>query len=158
MLETGEQKTAERFIHTLKGVSGNIGADSLFEQTKIVEESIHKKDSKIIEDGLNKLDSELKELFGNILVNLDFGVKTENQELNVELVKEMIPKLMQLLLEKSPKAKRLIKELEEAGLSGELFNKMKSKLSKYDFKSALLLLEEIAREWEIGYSIQEKQN
>lgn len=144
-LDKGEQKTAERLIHTLKGVSGNIGADSLHENTKLVEASIHEKDLAKIEDGLNKLDAELNKLFENISSKLDFGVKVNNLELNTELVNELIPKLKQLLTAKSPKAKVVIKELEEAGLSGELFDEMKSKLSKYDFKGALVLLDEIAR-------------
>lgn len=144
-LGKGDQETAERLIHTLKGVSGNIGADSLHENTKLVEASIHEKDLAKIEDGLNKLDAELNKLFENISSKLDFGVKVNNLELNTELVNELIPKLKQLLTAKSPKAKVVIKELEEAGLSGELFDEMKSKLSKYDFKGALVLLDEIAR-------------
>lgn len=145
ILEKGDQETAERLIHTLKGVSGNIGADSLHENTKLVEASIHEKDSAKIEVGLNELDAELKELFENISSKLDFGARAESKELNIEKVKELLPRLKQLLTEKSPKAKGLIKELEEAGLSGDLFDELKKKLSKYDFKGALILLEEIAR-------------
>lgn len=146
LLEKGEQETAERLIHTLKGVSGNIGADSLHENTKIVEESIHEKDSGKIEVGLNKLEVELKELFDNISVNLDFEVKSYDLGLDSELIKELIPKVKQQLKDKNPKAKVLIKDLEEAGMSGDLFEEMKSKLSKYDFKSALIVLEEIEKE------------
>ena len=54
-LEKEDHETAQRLIHTLKGVSGNIGADSLHENTKLVEASIHEKDSEKIEDGLNKM-------------------------------------------------------------------------------------------------------
>ncbi len=42
------------------------------------------------------------------------------------------------------KAKELIKKLEEAGLSGAAFDKMGSKLNKYDFKGALQLLDELS--------------
>jgi len=87
----------------------------------------------------------LKELFENIASKLDFGTKAENHELNKERVKELIPKLKQLLSDKSPKTKAVIKELEEAGLKGNEFDKMKKKLSTYDFKGALVLLEEIDR-------------
>lgn len=145
LLKSGDQEAAERFIHTLKGVSGSIGADNLNETVIQVESYIHEKDAEKIEVELNNLEVELKELFNNISSQLDFGVKTNNLELNTELVNELIPKLKQLLKAKSPKAKVLIKELEEAGLSGDLFNEMKSKLSKYDFKGALILLEEITR-------------
>jgi len=143
-LDKGDHETAQRMIHTLKGVTGNVGADSLHKSTKIVETSINEKDSKKIEDELNKLDVELKELFGNISSQLDFASKSESQELNIDLVKEIIPKLKQLLIKKSPKAKVLTKELEEAGLSGEKFEEMVIKLNKYDFKGALQLLDELS--------------
>ncbi|MFK5854737.1 MAG: tetratricopeptide repeat protein [Bacteroidota bacterium] len=144
-LDKDDQETAQRLIHTLKGVSGNIGADSLHEIAKIVEVSIHEKDSKKIEDGINKLDVELKELFENISAKLNFDKKTVTKELNIKLVKEIIPNLTQLLEEKKPKAKVLVKELEEAGLSGDLFEEMKTKLNKYDFKNALALLNKIEK-------------
>ncbi|MFK5854736.1 MAG: response regulator [Bacteroidota bacterium] len=143
-LEKGDYETSQRLIHTLKGVSGNIGADSLNEKIKLVEANIIEKDSKNTENGLNKLDVELKQLFEDISSRLDFGSKSKSKELNIELVKEIIPKLKQLLTKKSPKAKVLIKELEEAGLSGDLFNEMKNKLNKYDFKGALRLLDKLA--------------
>ena len=112
--------------------------------SKIVESSIHEKDPVKIKDGLNKLDTELNELFENISSKLDFGAKTDIQEIDTELVKELLPKLKELLIAKSPKAKALINELEEAGLAGSEFDEMKSKLSKYDFNGALQLLSKIS--------------
>ena len=143
ILKKDDYDTADRLIHTLKGVSGNIGAESLHENTKLVELSIHEKNSEKIKAGLIKLDEELKSLFDNISVQLDFGVETETQELNVERVREILPKLKEVLITKSPKAKTLIKKLEEAGLKGDEFNELKMTLSKYDFKNALRILEKI---------------
>lgn len=145
MLETGEQKTAERFIHTLKGVSGSIGADSLHENIKLVEKSIHENDSDKIEDGLNNLEAELKELFKNISSKIDFRTKIKSVAINANLINETLPILKELVISKTPQAKVLVKELEMAGMSGDLFDEMKSKLNKYDFKGALILLEEIAK-------------
>lgn len=68
---------------------------------------------------------ELKELFENISSKLDIGSKAENQELNLELVKELIPKLKQLLEEKSPESKEIIKQLEKAGLNNVAFDMIK---------------------------------
>lgn len=144
-LNKDDYETAQRLIHTLKGLSGNIGAETLQEQSKLVEASIHEKDSVKIEERLNKLEIELKKLFGNISANIDFGVKKESQKLNVELIKEIIPKLIVLLENKSPKAKTLIKELEEAGLSGEEFDAMVNKINKYDFKNAIIILNKIEK-------------
>jgi len=144
-LEKDDFETAKRLIHTLKGVSGNIGADSLHESTKLVEANIIEKDLEKIKVGLYELEIELKELFDNISNQLDFNKETVNKELNIELVNEIIPNLKQLLEEKKPKAKVLVKELEEAGLSGDLFDEMKIKLNKYDFKNALALLNKIEK-------------
>ena len=93
-------------IHTLKGVSGNIGADTVHEQTKLVEASIHEEDSKKIEKGLNKLDNELKELFENIASKLDFGTKAENHELNKERVKNLYQNSNNYYLIKAQKQKQ----------------------------------------------------
>ena len=73
-------------------------------------------------------------------------MKAKSQELNIEQVKELIPKLKELLIAKNPKSKILIQELEEAGLKGNEFDEMKTKLSKYDFKNALTIAEEIDKD------------
>lgn len=148
-LEKADQETAERLIHTLKGVSGAIGADSLHENTILVEVSIHEKNGTQLELDLSKLEAELKQLFLNISSKLDLEANTESQKLNNELIKDLIPKLKDLLEAKSPKSKVLLKELEEAGLTGELYDELKSKVSKYDLKGALLLLDKIANDFNV---------
>ncbi len=142
-LEKEDYETAQRLIHTIKGVCGNISADSLHENTKLVEASIREKDLEKIESGLNELDTELKELFENISAQLDFRAKVESQELNVELVKELIPKLREMLIAKNPKAKTLLKELEDAGMRNLEFDALKVAMSKYDFKQALVHFEQL---------------
>lgn len=71
--------------------------------------------------------------------------KKEKVAIDEDKIKELLPQLKELIEKKSPKVKVLIKGLEDVGLSGELFDELKKKLSKYDFKGALILLEEIAR-------------
>lgn len=71
--------------------------------------------------------------------------KKEKVAIDKDKIKELLPQLKELIEKKSPKVKVLIKGLEDVGLSGELFDELKKKLSKYDFKGALILLEEIAR-------------
>lgn len=74
-------------------------------------------------------------------------VKKKIVNLDTERIKDAIPLLKELILSKTPKTKGLVEELEGAGLSGDLFDEMKSKLSKYDFKGALILLEKIGKEY-----------
>lgn len=142
-LEKADQETAGRLIHTLKGVSGAIGADSLHENTILVEVSIHEKNGTQLELDLSKLEAELKQLFLNISSKLDLGEKTKTVSVNIELIKKTLPLLKELILSKTPNTKGLVEELEGVGLSGDLFDKLKSKLSKYDFKNALIIIRKL---------------
>ncbi len=144
-LANTEDETAQRMIHTLKGVSGNIGADLLHKLTKIVERSIIEKNAESLDKEIAKLETELNKLFDNISTKLDFTLITEKKELDIELIKETIPKLKELLIARSPKAKEMVNKLRSAGMTGELFNEMVTKLNKYDFKSVLALLDEIEK-------------
>ena len=142
-VEEKDYETAHRLIHTLKGVSGSIGAEALHEQSKVVESSILEKQPDKFTVEIQKLNSLLKQLFSNIERNLKFGGEVENIALNKELVKEILPRLKQLLQEKSPNAKALIKDLKEAGLSGENFDELINKVNRYDFKNAIIFLNKI---------------
>jgi len=48
ILAKNDYETADRMIHTLKGVSGNIGADNLHLTSQLVEEAIHERDRKSV--------------------------------------------------------------------------------------------------------------
>ena len=143
LVEEEDFDTAKRVAHTFKGVTGSIGADKLNTMSKLVEKTIEEKDVALFEKEMQPLEKELNELFSEISSKLDYGTKTEAKPLNMDLVKELLPHLGEQLKAKSPKAKSLIKELEEAGLSGDKFDEMASKLNKYDFKRALKIFESI---------------
>jgi len=138
-------ETAYRQIHTLKGVSGSIGADTIHAKSIIVEQSIIDKDISKFETEIAIFEKELSELFNHISSKLEFETQTKNHSLNKELVKKIIPKLKQLLQEKNPKAKNLLKDLNAAGLSGDSFDELKNKITKYDFKNAILCLNKIEK-------------
>ena len=113
--------------------------------SKSVEKNIMEKNTAQFDKDMKVLEKELINMFSNISSNLDFETNAANKPLNIVLVKELLPQLRKQLEAKSPKAKALIKELEEAGLSGDNFDEMVNKLNKYDFKSAILLLNEIEK-------------
>jgi CheY-like chemotaxis protein len=144
-LKKNDYKTAQRLIHTFKGVTGSIGADSLHKRTKLVEASILEKNSKQSKIEIGKLEEELMELFDNISSQLDLETITINQTLNIERVKEIIPGFRQLLISKNPEAKAMLKELEGAGLSGESFDEIVIIINKYDFKNAIKILDKIEK-------------
>ena len=149
LIKEEDFETAKRVAHTFKGVTGSIGADTLHSLSKSVEECIMDKDTGKFEMELGILEAELKELFDNISSNLDFGTKATDKPLNIDLVKELLPQLKKLVEAKSPKAKGLIKELEEAGLSGDTFDEMATSINKYDFRKALIIIDSIAKSLKI---------
>lgn len=140
-----DYETTKRIIHTLKGVSGNIGADEIHNLTKVVEQDIVNHKDASLKEGLIILDKKIQQLIKSI--STSFGIKEEKKLVEMDLVKinEFIPQLKEFLVKKSPKAKEVIKDLANAGLSGKEFDEMVHKLNRYDFKKALLLLDKIEK-------------
>ncbi len=145
-LAINDQETAQRMIHTFKGVTGNICAEKLHELSKRVEVSIIAKDNLEIENQILILESNLKELFTNISANIHFGTTSNIRPLNPKAIKEIIPKFRVLLKSKNPTAKKGVLEFEKAGLSGDLLDSLVKNLNNYEFKNALRLLDIIEKE------------
>ena len=137
LIKKEDFETAKRVIHTLKGVSGNIGAESVHEKSKLVEKNIIEKNTEKLNKELEELDKDLKNLFRNISEKLKLNKKVENKDLNIELVNELLPELRLFIEKKSPKAKAIVEKLEEAGMAGDDFEEVKKTLNKYNFKAAI---------------------
>lgn len=137
--------TAKRLVHTLKGVSGNIGANEIHELTKIIETHIIDHKDVEVSEGLIKLDLLIQQLIKSITTAL--GQKDEKQIANMDLekIKGLIPQLHEFLIKKNPKARAIVKQLKEAGLESNEFKLMTNKLNGYDFKGALKVFEEIIK-------------
>lgn len=142
-LDKEDHETAQRLIHTLKGVTGNIGADSLHEFTKIVEHSIIEKDSEKTNVEITKLEVELVALFDNIVSNTEFGKTDETVAIDHKAIQKLLPELIENIKNKSPKSKKTIEALENAGYKNEVFDEIKSAVGKYNFKKAIELINEL---------------
>jgi len=142
-VEGNDFETAQRLVHTLKGVSGSIGADAVHEQSKLVEASILQKNQDMFKKEIHQLNALLTQLLSNIAIILPKRAKTETIKLNRAAVKEIIPKIRQLLTDNNPNAKAFLRDLREAGLSGDHFEELVGKLNKYDFKNAIITLDKI---------------
>ncbi len=141
--EEEDFNTAYRLTHTLKGLSGSIGANNLFALANLVEDSIEERDHKRFIEEIKKLDAAMQELFSNIAAKLDFAEKTKPESINIERLKKIIPNFKQSLIEYNPNVKSLIKDMEGAGLSGAVFDELVNKTNKYDFENAIILIDEI---------------
>ncbi len=132
-----------RMIHTLKGVSGSIGADDIHELSKTVEKNIIEKNFEELNKNIVKLDSAMNELISILAKEFDKDSSDSNMHIDKDKLKVLLPKLKLLLDAKNPKAREVIAELDIAGLKNKEFNLLKVAVSKYDFKKAISLFNEI---------------
>lgn len=131
LIKGNERKVVERNIHTLKGVSGNIGA---FETNKLcVEiERAYKNNEKILElDAFVKLDKSIEEDVSNISNLLRKVLEKGDMEI---LAKEVVIKEFE----------ELIKQLENFDTKSKLtFDRISSSLKHYKIKNVEKLSEYI---------------
>lgn len=144
-IDSGDHEKVHRLIHTLKGVSGNIGADELHEYVKSIEQLIRDDNLKEFSTELPVLDKRLRELLNAINEKLKSEDETATVEPDRDKINALIPQLKWLLKTKNPNARQMIEELKAAGLSGRTFELLTAQINKYDFKSAIKTLEEIKK-------------
>jgi len=141
-LEELDESELKRVIHTLKGLSGNIGAETLYDAVVKFEESY---DEKKFPNLTDKLKSVLNEIDNKL-------ISKKELESDKELIsKEDENKLFISLKEsaktnRAKKVKEVIADLQKYKLSDEkqkLFAEVERLVSKYKFKDITKLLENI---------------
>jgi len=146
-LENDQRDVAIRLAHSLKSVSGNMGAETVQLNAGIVELAL--KENRENEELLNNLDRELQKIIENIsLENLNSGESKTDSVLKEEIDHETMANLlkdMKLALEKrKPKiVVESINELNRFLLPEELkleIDAISSLTGKYKFKDALSVL------------------
>lgn len=135
---------AHRKAHTLKGVSGNLGANKIFELAKKTEQYVVDKNEDLLKSNLEILQQELTSLFSIIEEKELFKkeVRVIAVADNGKLL-EMLGKLESLLANDDADAIQLIEEMAENGWQGDSYEKMKASMAMYDFEEALELVPEI---------------
>ncbi len=147
-IDGDDLETAHRLVHTLKGVSGNIGADELHNYIVDIEKLLLNNEISEFKVEIPNLEKILLNLLLSINDGLKLDSKVETQDVDLEKIKILLPNLEELLKKKSPKAKGIVENLELAGLASDNFTKLKKEMGKYNFKQALILLNEIIRTME----------
>ncbi|MBT3206997.1 MAG: PAS domain S-box protein [Bacteroidetes bacterium] len=142
-LKNKDFETVKRQVHTLKGVTGNIGATDLHNFVNRIEELNEKGETDRFIEALTELNTLLINLITEIKTKLSFDVESKETEIDIKTIKDLIPKLKELLEKKNPKAKIIIQELEKAGLAGTEFNILVKSIQKYDFRKAITTLNNI---------------
>ncbi|MCK5735052.1 MAG: response regulator, partial [Spirochaetaceae bacterium] len=153
LLDSDELLEAERLAHTLKGVAGNIGADSVFSTVTELDAEL-KKDkysAELVHRLLRKTVEELNRLFSSLETFISIQLQDSKRNISVNSLdkKELESGLSDLLLaleDYDAKAKDLIEKLYPAFKSAELnkeFDIIQTKINDYDFDEAVDVLSEI---------------
>ncbi len=144
-LEAGDRETALHHAHTLKGISGNIGASELQKSAEDLENAINaeKKDLKdLISNVSDKLEKTLSGI-AQLEQNQTEGLSAETisvDVIDIQKVTLLFDELKTLLEEDNTAAMKKMGQVKEA-LMGSLlqdeFTAIKEALEKYDFEKAL---------------------
>ena len=141
-LEDLKDEDLKRKIHTLKGLSANIGAKELYNITKEIDETKNK-------FLYNKLYSKLKLVLDELQI---ISFEKANQQIVKEIISatkrdELFLKLSDVVKTKMPKkCQPIIDELDRYQLSSkdsELFEEVKKLIKKYKFKEVILMMGEV---------------
>jgi CheY-like chemotaxis protein len=150
-LAAGDMELAERTAHTLKGVSGNIGATGLHHGAVLLDEAMKKKDAQRLEPLLQQVAADLH----IVLDAIRRGVSGEETEvtasegpMDTEKVAELIGSLRLLLDNYDAKASdimaRLLDHVTDSEAAAHL-KTLKTHIGNYDYEDALESLEDLSK-------------
>ncbi len=135
----------ERLAHTLKGVSGNLGALSLFESAKNIELDFKENSGKNFNDLLADVNEHLRPVLDSIKNNLLSGGEIMIKKLPREKLLESLNDLKKLLEDYDTDASAKIKEIGIVeGFESEL-TKIQKCLDDYEYDEATTFVEEMIR-------------
>lgn len=142
-LDGNDHETAERLAHTLKGVSGNIGATGLQQMAEKLEIAIKQHQPReTIDQGLHELQIPLETLFGQLRQKLPVESERIAISIDPEKLKVVCDKLVALLSDDDAEATALLEN--NADLLNSAFpdhyHKIEDSIRSFDFEAALVAL------------------
>lgn len=151
--ELDDRELVLRLIHTLKGVSGSLGAMELYEATNIFEKKVLANDLEFVE-----LLNEYALILTPVLKEIhDYVIKQEEQRRNKKVqpgdmdkkaVIEILEKLKKQLAEADIEActtLMILKKQRSLSLFEKEIGELTDKLDKYDFEGGLSLVEDMLK-------------
>jgi two-component system sensor histidine kinase/response regulator len=141
-LHAGDQATAERLVHSTRGVSGNIGAVDLQAKAEKLEKLIAKGAGR---DELSEPLMAFASALGELLNNLGEALPPETtgngaSPPDPEKVKEVLARLSSLLSNDDSEAGDCLEEnldLLRQALDADVFNRLDQAIKQFDFEKAL---------------------
>lgn len=153
-LEKGEWREAEMIIHSLKGSSGNVGAEKLYRIVKDKETILQKQGKEVFISSLYDLESELNLVVQSISTlekDEEEDVRTEtskkSEKEGIENMAQQLKKLSLLINDNDSEAEDYLEGIKNTitGMTGddEEYKELKRALSRYDFRTAKQRVEAI---------------
>jgi two-component system, sensor histidine kinase and response regulator len=156
-LQVGDVETATLFAHTVKGVSGNLGGDNLYQAASELEKAI--KEGKNLDHVMAEFDSQLKVVIDGIrAVEERLTAQKEPEDsgpeapVEREAVKTLLQEIAQLLesdlTEAMNRLEALNRRLANSSVKVE-FKRLEKQIESFDTDTALKTMEIIAGKLEI---------
>ena len=154
-----ETRLALHLAHTLKGVSGNIGARELQTLSGELESAIRQADSEMIDDRLQRLDEALKTVFGSLktIISEQDQPKIEapqGQEADPGMLRDLLIELKAPVRKRQPRpSQALMAEIDDRVWPHQFAPQIENLgrlINTYRFREAMVLLESILDGIETG--------
>jgi HPt (histidine-containing phosphotransfer) domain-containing protein len=150
--DNGEHELAQRLVHTVKGVSGSIGALDLENAASELETAVRQESASDLEDQLDKFDTELNIVLDSIgnAVGVDFKQEEDRSKgpaADGAVLQRLLLKLKPYVLDREAKpCKEIVKEIAGYTWPDEYVQGLKDLsryVEKYKFKEGQELLSQI---------------
>jgi CheY-like chemotaxis protein len=160
-LALGDSALAQRLVHTLKGVAGNLSAIGVFNTAQELESAIRQGERTSIDAGINKLDEGMQVIVGGLKSLLPveeaagkLPVSAKSPVVDVAALTAIVVGLDNLLQKHSLKAREQFIELKNRVTGGEvqsLVEQLEGCIYRLDFQAARNHLTNLARQ--LGISL-----
>ncbi|NOY50086.1 MAG: response regulator [Chlorobi bacterium] len=145
-IKANDEDAVRRKLHSLKGVSGNIGANNLHEISKQTESGFKNGIPDNAEQLLSNIEAMIKPIIKSIKdSDIQAGTKDKSREELVltEIIIDEIKKAIELLDESDPDGIELIEKINFGGKYKNIKQEIKKSLDNYDFEAAKKILTNI---------------
>jgi HPt (histidine-containing phosphotransfer) domain-containing protein len=152
-LDTNDDKTAQRLAHTIKGVSGSIGAGDLFSAAEKLDAAFKKKQRDTYDDLLSRLRDALAPVMQGLEVMAAFGetqqtAPLDTEPVDLEALTPLLDELQTLLEEMDPEAEEKVAALKTKLVQEgdqELIKKLYRQVNEFEFEEALQTLNKLKK-------------
>ena len=138
-LDEQNQELAIRLAHTLKGISGTIGATQLSESAKELETILRSGNTQDLNRQLQAVSEQLEQDRLAIITQLKIESVSTNGLLSTELLLSQLKSLLQMVQEYDSNAQHLLSTLIDSGIPKDLVSSimaLKKLIDQYDFEGA----------------------